>query len=304
MTIRCAGLTALAISAFAATTAAAPVPSTTPADIADGLALVASPTIAGQFSRALAHGIRPSQNSSGGTKVVPSVPFNTASSSLMGVLAPQPALLGRSDNLLTFSVGGEQVAPLTEDQTWDVIAGTALVSGELPFYVYVARAQQWVRVKETTINAPVISTNAMGARAIGGLAGLGLLAMAALVAVCLKHAAKAKRRAPRPARLDQRAKLKEERAEYRQTYAEHRGFNSHGAPSTDLAMLGLRHPFTRQDVHRAFRAKALEAHPDRGGDPDIFRSLLIARDRTLADVDDEEPMPGPSQPGQKSNRKG
>ena len=300
MTIRCAGLTALAISAFAATAAAAPVPSATPADIADGLTLVASPTIAGQFSRALAHGIRPSQNSSGGTKVVPSVPFNTASSSLMGVLAPQPALLGRSDNLLTFSVGGEQVAPLTEDQTWDVIAGTALVSGELPFYVYVARAQQWVRVKETTINAPVISTNAMGARAIGGLAGLGLLAMAALVAVCLKHAAK--RHAPRRARLDQRAKLKDR--EYRHTYAEHRGSNSHGAPSTDLAMLGLRHPFTRQDVNRAFRAKALEAHPDRGGDPDIFRSLLIARDRTLADVDDEEPMPGPSQPGQKSNRKG
>jgi hypothetical protein len=222
----------------------------------------------------------------------------------MGVLAPQPALLGRSDNLLTFSVGGEQVAPLTEDQTWDVIAGTALVSDELPFYVYVARAQQWVRVKETTINAPVISTDAMGARAIGGLAALGLLAMAALVAVCLKHAAKAKRRAPRPARLDQRGKLKEERAEYRHTYAEHRGFNSRGAPSTDLAMLGLRHPFTRQDVHRAFRAKALEAHPDRGGDPDIFRSLLIARDRTLADVDDEEPRPGPSQPGQKSDWKG
>ena len=294
MTIRCAGLTALAISAFAATTAAAPVPSTTPADIADGL----TTTTAGQFSRALAHGIRPSQNSSGGTKVVPSVPFDTASSSLMGVLAPQPALLGRPDNPLTFFVGDEQVAPLTEDQTWDFIAGTALVSGELPFYV-VTRAQQQVQVRET-INAPGSSTNAMGARAIGGLAGLGLLAM--LIAVCLKHAGK--RHVPRLARLDLKAKLEEVHREYRQTYAEHRGFNSHGAPSTDLAMLGLRHPFTRQDVHRAFRAKALEAHPDRGGDPDIFRSLLIARDRTLADVDDEEPMPGPSQPGQKSNRKG
>ena len=149
MTIRCVGLTALAISVsvFAATAAAAPVPSTTPADTADGLTLVASPTIAGQFSRALAHGIQPSQNSSGGTKVVPSVPFNTASSSLIGVLAPQPALLGRSDNPLTFFVGGEQVAPLTEDQTWDVIAGTALVSGELPFYV-VTRAQQRVKVEK------------------------------------------------------------------------------------------------------------------------------------------------------------
>ena len=302
MTIRCAGLTALAISAsaFAATTAAAPVPSTTPADIADGLALVASPTIAGQFSRALAHGIRPSQNRSGGTKVVPSVPFNTASSSLMGVLAPQPALLGRPDNPLTFFVGGEQVAPLTEDQTWDVIAGTALVSGELPFYV-VTHVQQRIQVRET-INAPGSSTNAMGARAIGGLAGLGLLAIAALVAVCLKHAGK--RHVPRLARLDLKAKLKEEHREYRHTYAEHLGVNSNGASSTDLAMLGLRHPFTRQDVHRAFRAKALEAHPDHGGDPDFFHSLVIARDRTLADVDDEGPMPSASQPGQKSNRKG
>jgi hypothetical protein len=301
MTIRCAGLIALAISAsaFAATTVAAPVPSTTPADIADGLALVASPTIAGQFSRALAHGIRPSQNRSGGAKVVPSVPFDTASSSLMGVLAPQPALLGRPDNPLTFFVGDEQVAPLTEDQTWDFIAGTALVSGELPFYV-VTRAQQRVQVKETTINAPESSTYVMGARAIGGLVGLGLLAM--LVAVCLKHAGK--RHVPRLARLDLKAKLEEERREYLHTYAEHLGINSDGASSTDLAMLGLRHPFTLQDVHRAFRAKALEAHPDHGGDPDFFHSLVIARDRALTDVDDEEPMPDASQLRQKSNRKG
>jgi hypothetical protein len=204
----------------------------------------------------------------------------------MGVLAPQSALPGRSDNLLTFFVGGEQVAPLTEDQTWDVIAGTALVSGELPFYV-VTRAQQRVQVGET-INAPGSSTNAMGARAIGGLAGLGLLAMLTmLVAVCLKHAGK--RHVPRLARLDLKAKLEEEHREYRHTYAEHLGINSDGASSTDLTMLGLRHPFTRQDVHRAFRTKALEAHPDHGGDPDFFHSLVIARDRALADVDDEEP---------------
>ena len=96
MTIRCAGLTALAISAFAATTAAAPVlsSSTTPADFADGLTLVAPPTIAGQFSRALAYGIQPSQNSSGGTKLVPSVPFSTASSSLMGDWHPNPHCWG------------------------------------------------------------------------------------------------------------------------------------------------------------------------------------------------------------------
>ena len=229
------------------------------------------------------------------------MPFNTASSSLRGVLAPQPALLGRSDNPLTFFVGGEQVAPLTEDQTWDFIAGTALVSGELPFYV-VTRAQQRVQVRET-INAPESSTNAMGARAIGGLLGLGLLAMLTmLVAVWLKHAGK--RHVSRLARLDLKAKLEEERREDRHTYAEHLGINSDGASSTDLAMLGLRHPFTRQDVHRAFRTKALEAHPDHGGDPDFFHSLVIARDRTLADTDDEGPMPSASQPGQNSNRKG
>jgi hypothetical protein len=32
--------------------------------------------------------------------------------------------------------------------------------------------------------------------------------------------------------------------------------------------------------------------------------LVIARDRALTDVDDEEPMPDASQPRQKSNRKG
>jgi hypothetical protein len=301
MTIRCAGLTALAISAFAATTAAAPVlsSSTMPSDFADGLTLVASPTIVGLFSPALAHGI-PSQNSSRGTKVVPSVPFNTASSSLMGVLAPQPALLEGSGKLLTFFVGGEQVAPLTEDQTWDVIAGIALVSGAPPFYVYVTRAHQRVQVMETTINAPGISKETtidapgISIDTIGGLAGLGLLAMAALVAVCLKHTGKW--HVPRLERLDQKAKLEEEHQEYRHAYAEHRGFNSDGASSTDLAMLGLRHPFTRQDVRRAFRAKAWEAHPDRGGDPDFFRSLVIARDRSLAGVDDDEPKPVGSQP--------
>jgi hypothetical protein len=140
----------------------------------------------------------------------------------MGALTPQPALLGRSNNLLTFFVGGEQVAPLTEDQTWDVIAGTALVSGELPFYV-VTRAQQRVQARET-INAPGGSTDAMGARAIGGLAGLGLLAMAALVAVCLKHAGK--RHVSRLARLDLKAKLEEDHREYRHTYAEHLGISS------------------------------------------------------------------------------
>jgi hypothetical protein len=175
----------------------------------------------------------------------------------MGVLAPQPALMERSvdcGNLLTFFVRGERVASLTEDRLLDVILGASWVRGALPFYVYVTHAQQRVQVKDTAIStdAPGTSTGAMGIRAIRGPAGLGLLAIAALVAVCLRHAIK--RYVPRPAGPDQRAKLGRER-KYGRAYAE---------------------------------------HPDHGGDPDFFHSLLIARDRALADADDEGPAPGAS----------
>jgi len=83
-----------------------------------------------------------------------------------------------------------------------------------------------------------------------------------------------------------------EEREHRHAYAEPLAFNNDGAFSNDLALLGLRHPFTRQDVQRAFRAKSLTAHPDHGGDADFFRSLMSARDRALADADGEEPTPG------------
>jgi hypothetical protein len=46
-------------------------------------------------------------------------------------------------------------------------------------------------------------------------------------------------------------------------------------------LLGLGAEFTRDDVMSAFREKAHEHHPDKGGDPAIFRRLVEARDRAL-----------------------
>jgi hypothetical protein len=46
-------------------------------------------------------------------------------------------------------------------------------------------------------------------------------------------------------------------------------------------LLGLGVEFTRANVMRAFREKAHEHHPDKGGDPAIFRRLIEARDRAL-----------------------
>jgi hypothetical protein len=46
-------------------------------------------------------------------------------------------------------------------------------------------------------------------------------------------------------------------------------------------LLGLGAEFTRDDVMRAFRQKAHEHHPDKGGDAEIFRRLVEARDSAL-----------------------
>ena len=138
-----------------------------------------------------------------------------------------------------------------------------------------------------------ISTYVLGPRVIRGLAGAGLLTMVVLVAVYLRRAVQ--RHVPRPAPGSAgKGDEGREHQEYRRAYTEHPGVNSGGASSIDFATLGLRHPFTRQDVHRAFRAKSLRAHPDHGGDPDFFRLLVSARDRALADADDEEPTLGAS----------
>jgi hypothetical protein len=47
-------------------------------------------------------------------------------------------------------------------------------------------------------------------------------------------------------------------------------------------LLGLKAPWTRADVMTAFRREAQKHHPDRGGDPAMFRRLIEARDRALA----------------------
>jgi hypothetical protein len=192
--------------------------------------------------------------------------------SVLGRETPQPAVRSGSvdgDNLLTFFVGSEPIALLTEDQTWDVILGTTRISVARPFYLYVTDVQQQVQVGDTAnaTDEPAIPAYVLSTRVLRGLAGAGLLTMVMLVAVYLKRAVK--RHIPRPASGS--------------------AGKGDGASSTDFAMLGLRHPFTRQDVQRAFRAKSLRAHPDHGGDPDFFRSLMDARDRALADADDEGP---------------
>ena len=50
---------------------------------------------------------------------------------------------------------------------------------------------------------------------------------------------------------------------------------------TCLAILGLAPPVTADDIRRAFRAKALETHPDRGGDAAEFIAARRARDEAL-----------------------
>jgi hypothetical protein len=204
------------------------------------------------------------------------------------VRTPQPAAqsgsVGNGD-LLTFFVGGEPVALLPEGQAWDFILGATWISAGLPFYDYATHVGGQVQAKDTTIgtDAPAISINVPGFRVLGGVAGVGLLAMVVLVA---KRAIK--RHVPRPAPGSAgKGGEGREQQEDRRAYAEHLSVNSDGASSTVFAMLGLRHPFTRQDVQRAFRTKSLRLHPDHGGDPDFFRSLVSARDRALADADDE-----------------
>ena len=59
---------------------------------------------------------------------------------------------------------------------------------------------------------------------------------------------------------------------------------SHASPSSEaqvpecLLLLGLRPPLTLEDVKQAYMAKAMKAHPDRGGDPQEFIRLQKAFD--------------------------
>jgi hypothetical protein len=43
--------------------------------------------------------------------------------------------------------------------------------------------------------------------------------------------------------------------------------------------------FSRDDVERAFRLKARDAHPDAGGDTETFRTLVQCRETLTANLD-------------------
>ena len=47
-------------------------------------------------------------------------------------------------------------------------------------------------------------------------------------------------------------------------------------------ILGLTPRATAEEIKRAFRKRALEAHPDHGGDPELFRRLHRAYEEALA----------------------
>ncbi|WP_370168190.1 DnaJ domain-containing protein [Sinorhizobium fredii] len=51
-----------------------------------------------------------------------------------------------------------------------------------------------------------------------------------------------------------------------------------------MELLGVSSNYSREEVIKAFRKKALKAHPDHGGDPEKFRKLVEARDRLLAAI--------------------
>ena len=53
---------------------------------------------------------------------------------------------------------------------------------------------------------------------------------------------------------------------------------------TARALLGVSSSADAEQIKRAFRAKAREAHPDRGGTPAAFRRLVEAQNAALAGV--------------------
>lgn len=48
------------------------------------------------------------------------------------------------------------------------------------------------------------------------------------------------------------------------------------------SILGIARDATSDEIKKAFRKKALETHPDRGGDPAVFRAVERAYARALS----------------------
>jgi hypothetical protein len=51
--------------------------------------------------------------------------------------------------------------------------------------------------------------------------------------------------------------------------------------ATPWTVLGLAPGATEEEIRRAHRRRALETHPDRGGDPEVFRAVQRAYERLL-----------------------
>jgi ParB-like chromosome segregation protein Spo0J len=54
---------------------------------------------------------------------------------------------------------------------------------------------------------------------------------------------------------------------------------------TDVVVLGLRWPCTREEVEKAHRQKAFQHHPDRGGNPEDFKRMQRAYERIMEALD-------------------
>ncbi|AKF03102.1 J domain-containing protein [Sandaracinus amylolyticus] len=64
-----------------------------------------------------------------------------------------------------------------------------------------------------------------------------------------------------------------------------------GAPQSLWSVLGVDPKATVAEIKRAYRARALETHPDQGGDPDAFRALHAAYERAIARRDKQAKRP-------------
>ena len=67
----------------------------------------------------------------------------------------------------------------------------------------------------------------------------------------------------------------------KQTSHQHQSTRQTFVHQTYLQLLGLTFPFTRQELKRAYRKRALETHPDSGGTAEAFRNVNTAY-QTLA----------------------
>ena len=52
-------------------------------------------------------------------------------------------------------------------------------------------------------------------------------------------------------------------------------------PSEEFSLLGIAHDSTEPDIKSAFRAKMLEAHPDKGGNQEDCIRLIMAKNKCL-----------------------